>query len=219
MSKICTNCETENVDEAKFCRQCGKQDFKNELKKNDTENKLSDKEINDILNIQVETKDNLYSTDMMIKEFDKQFRKCIAQQILPDNYFITSNIVRDKRLGENYVTTISNMELCLMKSDKIIQTYIINDKTLDLCEKKANEMTAENISKKNTGYISFFSIITMISLPSIFGSDYAMGNIVFFSISLLSTILMSRIIMKKNEEKVNLFYSRLKIFIEKNYIK
>ena len=27
MSKICTNCNSKNPDEAKFCRKCGKQDF------------------------------------------------------------------------------------------------------------------------------------------------------------------------------------------------
>ena len=27
MSKICTNCNAKNPDEAKFCRKCGKQDF------------------------------------------------------------------------------------------------------------------------------------------------------------------------------------------------
>lgn len=28
MSKICTSCNAENVDEAKFCRKCGRQNFK-----------------------------------------------------------------------------------------------------------------------------------------------------------------------------------------------
>jgi len=27
MSKICTNCNAENIDEAKFCRKCGNQNF------------------------------------------------------------------------------------------------------------------------------------------------------------------------------------------------
>ncbi len=27
MSKICNECNTENVDEAKFCRKCGKKNF------------------------------------------------------------------------------------------------------------------------------------------------------------------------------------------------
>lgn len=27
MSKICSNCNAKNLDEAKFCRKCGKQDF------------------------------------------------------------------------------------------------------------------------------------------------------------------------------------------------
>ena len=29
MSKICTSCNAENVDEAKFCRRCGNMDFNN----------------------------------------------------------------------------------------------------------------------------------------------------------------------------------------------
>jgi hypothetical protein len=29
MSKVCSSCGAENVDEAKFCRKCGKQKFEN----------------------------------------------------------------------------------------------------------------------------------------------------------------------------------------------
>lgn len=34
MSKICKNCDSENLDDAKFCRKCGKDDFNIEDKKN-----------------------------------------------------------------------------------------------------------------------------------------------------------------------------------------
>jgi len=34
MSKICTNCDSDNLYEAKFCRKCGKQDFKKRKESN-----------------------------------------------------------------------------------------------------------------------------------------------------------------------------------------
>jgi len=47
MSKICTICNTENVDEAKFCRKCGTKDFI-----------IADKNIKDVRTD--ETKDEIY---------------------------------------------------------------------------------------------------------------------------------------------------------------
>lgn len=38
MSKICTSCNTENIDEAKFCRKCGKDNFQKQNTDIDIEN-------------------------------------------------------------------------------------------------------------------------------------------------------------------------------------
>lgn len=42
MSKFCVNCEAENLDEAKFCKKCGKQDFTKNMSNDNTENTTDD---------------------------------------------------------------------------------------------------------------------------------------------------------------------------------
>ena len=39
MSKICTSCNAENIDEAKFCRKCGSKNFQNRTNKEDLRDK------------------------------------------------------------------------------------------------------------------------------------------------------------------------------------
>jgi len=83
MSKFCSNCYTENIDEAKFCRKCGKQDFTledNSIKNNVNVNKsqdeqkvsekLSSKEISEInkinQNIRFLMLKNMFKTSIQI---------------------------------------------------------------------------------------------------------------------------------------------------------
>ncbi len=70
MSKVCSNCNTENVDEAKFCRKCGESFLKSEQK---------EKTSNDIHNHTIEqsnietvlmTEDEMY--EQAINELESQ---------------------------------------------------------------------------------------------------------------------------------------------------
>jgi ribosomal protein L40E len=59
MSRVCSSCETENVDEAKFCKKCGGKNFKKEYQSKDVaiNNKMelnhTSSEIKNISNISI----------------------------------------------------------------------------------------------------------------------------------------------------------------------
>ena len=221
MSKFCTSCGAKNPDEAKFCRKCGKTEFTNKIKANNVDNTLPKKYI---LNEQIRIEKNLESTDNLIKEFDKQFRKCIAQQILPNHYLITSDKVRDMQKKEEYITTISNMQLCLMKSNRIIQTYEINDEIFSLCKKRVSNMiisTFINIKNDHSGFIFLSIIIVSLFFLNNVLSIILLPLAAFFFIPLTFFILIKikKETTKKNDKNINLFSEELIKFIENNYKK
>jgi len=142
--------------------------------------------------------------------------ECIKKKMIEELNAYTEKYIsnRIEQLGEDLIDIVSEAQVI---EGRVL--HIAAKNGLQVTTDTIKQRVAEYIAGKDTGFINFFGAITMLSLFSIFRTDYSVGNMIFFIISLLITVTLFILINKRNEKRVNLFHSRLETFIDNNYIK